>query len=128
MIAVCVDPKRIYSVWPHFRHFIKQAVDEIDLVPFEERESAVLKGRALLWLAYDGEKVIAAATTELFGDMMEISACGGSGLKQFLSLLQRLEQFAMDEGCKFVRVAGRAGWQRILKDYKVRSVIIEKTL
>lgn len=128
MMAVCVDPARIQEAWPHFKHWIRNAIDQVGLVPFAEVEKSVLEGRALLWLAFDGETVHAAATTELSNDICEITACGGEGLSRFLPLIENLEQFARDEKCHAVRIAGRAGWSRLLKNYKTRSVIIERQI
>ena len=128
MMSVCVDPKRINEAWPHFKHWIKDAIETVGLIEFERHERDVLNGKALLWLAYDGKTVHAAATTELINGVCEISACGGEGILNFLPLLENLEQFARDEKCKAVRIAGRAGWARLLKNYKVKSTILESAL
>ena len=128
MISVCVDPKRINEAWPHFKHWIKDAIEKVGLIEFSRHEQDVLSGKALLWLAYDGTKVHAAATTELINGICEIVACGGDGLVQFLPLIENLEQFARDEKCRAMRIAGRAGWSRILKNYKVKSTILERQL
>lgn len=128
MMAVCVDPARIGEVWPHFRDKIRQAVEKVGLTDFAIVERDVLAGRDLLWLAYEEPTIHAAATTSLVNGVCEIVACGGENLKAFLPLLNDLEQFARDEGCKAVRIIGRKGWQRILKNYKQKAVILERPL
>ncbi len=95
---------------------------------FSVIEKNILEGKSLLWLAYDGERVHAVATTDLYGDHCTITACAGHHLKQFLPLIKDLEQFARDEGKKSIRVEGRKGWQRILKDYRRKAVVLEKAL
>jgi hypothetical protein len=128
MIAVCVDPAKIAQVWPHFSHLIRKAVDKIGIMSFEALENDVLGGRGLLWLAYDGEVVHAAAVTQLVGGICEIVACGGSNLPEVLPLIEDLESFARDEKCTGMRIIGRKGWLRVLKDYKTKAVILERPL
>jgi hypothetical protein len=56
-----------------------------------------------------------------------VVACGGEGLDWPL-LIKPLEQFAKHEGCSAVRIMGREGWQRVLKDYRRRRVVLEKEI
>jgi len=128
MMAVCVDPKRIGEVWPHFRERIERAITKVGINKIEHIEKDLLKGRALLWLAYDGLIVHAAAVTQLVDGVCELVACGGENLPQFLPLINDLEQFARDEKCRAMRIIGRKGWVRVLKNYKAKAVILERPL
>lgn len=128
MMAVCVDPKRIKEVWPHFRERIEKAISKVGVSDVASVEADILAGRSLLWLAYDGLIVHAAAVTELSGGVCTIVACGGENLSQFLPLINDLEQFARDEKCKAVRIVGRRGWIRVLKNYRQKAVVIERPL
>jgi len=128
MAAVCVDPKRIGEVWPHFRERIERAITKVGLNKIEYVEKDVLAGRSLLWLAYDGLIVHAAAITQLVGGVCEIVACSGENLPLFLPLINDLEQFARDENCRAMQISGRKGWIRVLKNYKAKAVILERTL
>ena len=89
-------------------------------------------GLALLWLAWDGERIEAAAVTQLDvangQKFCTIVACGGRGLKDWRSLISALERFARDEGCVSVRINGRRGWARVLPDYRLHSIVLEKEL
>ena len=128
MKAVCVDPKRINEFWPHFKGRIESAISKVGVSAIGPIEKDVLAGHSLLWLAYDGLIVHAAAVTELNDNVCTIVACGGENLPQFLPLINDLEQFARDEGCKAIRIIGRKGWIRVLKNYKAKAVIIERPL
>jgi len=92
----------------------------------------VLQGRALLWLAWDGEDVNAAAVTEIgvteWRKVCNIVACAGADMKRWLDLLEPIEEFAKAEGCAAMRIMGRKGWTRVLKAYRPRRVILEKEL
>ncbi len=126
MKAVCVDPKQIEDFWPHFKDRVKKAITKVGLNEFGPIEKDILAGHALLWLAYDGLIVHAAAVTELDGKFCTIVACGGENLPQFLPLIDDLEAFAKNEGCKGIRIYGRKGWMRVLKNYKTKAVVLER--
>jgi hypothetical protein len=128
MMAVCVDPARINEVWPHFKHWIKAAIDKIGVSDWTDVEQSVISGKRLMWLAWDGKTVHAAAVTELGDGYCTILACGGKNLKLFLPLINDLEQFARNEKCTGVRVMGRRGWIRVLKNYKEKAVLLERRL
>src|SRR5262249_1851697 len=124
-----------------------------DLSRFDAVETSVLAGRMLLWIAWDGARIKAAAVTELNGlndrRICTIVACGAPSRKdrrerpdasgrwrpsscarrgQWLSLRSGLEAYAAAEGCGAMRVLGRRGWAKLLPDYKVNQVILEKEI
>ena len=129
---VCVDPKQIKRVWPHAAHLIKSAILRTGLSDFKEVEDSILDGDALLWLAWDGERIVAAASTTLekANDRKSctIVACGGDDMSQWLGLIEQIETFARNEGCQCVRITGRKGWLRVLDAYKSEYVIMEKAI
>jgi hypothetical protein len=95
-------------------------------------ERNVRDGSALLWLAWDGTRIHAAAVTELRSangrKFCTIVACGGEQRRHWLHLLADLESFARAEGCATVLILGRPGWRRVLPDYRVKNIILEKEL
>ncbi len=97
---------------------------------FQSVEADVHASASLLWLAWDGEKVHAAAVTQLTNHndlkICTIVACGGEERTRWLYLIGKLEEHARDEGCARVRICGRRGWTKALEGYRVRSVILEK--
>jgi hypothetical protein len=103
-----------------------------DVGPFAPVEQNVLAGRALLWIVTDGERIAAAAITELQRTEQQslclIVACGGVGMRRWLHLIDGIEQYAAAEGCAAVRIVGRKGWLRALPRYRAKRVILEKEL
>ena len=128
MIAVCVDPKRINEAWPHFRAGIKVAIDRVGITPFESIERDVLNGHKLLWLAYEDPVIHAAAVTQIWDDVCEIVACAGKDLKKFIPRIKDLEDYARSENCRAMRLVGRKGWTRVLKQYDTKAIILEGPL
>ena len=39
-----------------------------------------------------------------------------------------IEAYAKAEGCACVRIYGRKGWARVLKDYQVEQIVLERQL
>lgn len=133
--AVCVDPARVPEIWPHVGRLIEAAVVRGAISQFAEIERDILEGRMLLWVAWDGTKIVAAAVTQLSAapdgrKTGTIVACGADGraLGKFIHLHARLEQFFREEGCARVSILGRPGWKWFLPDYRIKAVIMEKAL
>jgi hypothetical protein len=53
MQLVCVPPDEVGRAWPHVRPLILAAMKRGGLSSFQPVEDAVLRGDALLWLAWD---------------------------------------------------------------------------
>jgi hypothetical protein len=123
---VCVNPSDIQQIWPLARDLIRTAIERTDLSDFADIELDVLSGDQLLWLAIS-DHVEAAATTHLSRGVCTLTACSGHQMKRWLPLFGRIEKYAKDEGCK-MRIYGRPGWQRVLNDYHVEHVVLEKNL
>jgi hypothetical protein len=129
---VCVDPRRAHEIWPHVSPLLRAACRRTGLNAFSDIEDDILAGRSLLWVAWNGRAVEAAAATVLInseiGKVCVITACGGSGMKRWLPLIGRIENYAGNEGCVRVRIYGRKGWLRALDGYAQKHVIMDKEL
>lgn len=111
---------------------LKAASDKTAASDFQNDKLAVLRGVALLWIIWDGEKVIAAGTTETptFNGVRYcyVTAIGGGDRREWLHLLAEIEIYAKRHGCAAVRILARRGWQRLLTDYNPTLVLLEKGL
>lgn len=130
---LCIEPgQHTAAVWPACRHMIERAILKTGLSDFALVEKDVLEGHQLLWLAWNGEAIEAAATTKLATangvKVCILVACAGEARSRWLHLLQKIEAYARAEGCSSVRIVGRKGWARILNKYRPRFAIMEKEL
>lgn len=129
---ICVDPKRVHEFWPHVKYMLHSAVKRTGLAHTQDLDFDVLSGDGLLWLAWNGEKIEAAATTSLVendaGLVCLITSCGGEDMKRWLGLLSQIEDYAQKEGCLSVRLLGRKGWARVLDGYETTNVVLERKL
>jgi hypothetical protein len=131
-ILVCIDPQRVSEVWPYVRPLLKAACHRTGLNALSDIEGDILAGRSLLWIAWNGEAIDAAAATILInseiGKICVITACGGRDLRNWLPLIGKIETYAKHERCARVRIYGRKGWLRVLDGYRQQHVIMEKEL
>jgi hypothetical protein len=128
---VCVDPARIADVWPHVRDKIRAAMERTELSSFADIEADVLTGMQLVWIAWNGREIMAAATTQLVkprDKVCVLTACSGYDREQWLPLFEQIEQYAKAEGCTKMRIFGRKGWERVLDGYRIEHVVLEKAL
>ena len=98
---------------------------------FEDVQGDVLGGNAYLWAATEDGKILAVAVTQISRDakgrLCTIVACGGHGWPRFGHLIDVLEKYARDEGCRAVEVCGRPGWARLL-NYRTTRIVLRKEL
>jgi hypothetical protein len=139
---VCVDPIRVHQVWPHVEALIERAMQRGGVSDFEELEQRVWRGQALLWIVWDGEKILAAVVTAISiangRKLCTIVACGAPSPsrkrgrvmvgERWLHLLDGIEAYARDEGCAAMVIVGRRGWERVLPQWRRRAVILERSL
>jgi hypothetical protein len=118
-------------MWPHVRDKIRAAVEQTGLSSFADIEADVLRGASLVWIAWDGKDILAAATTELSKPLSKVctlTACAGHDRDKWLPLFAEIEKYAENEGCSSMRIYGRKGWERVLTGYRAEHVILEKRL
>jgi hypothetical protein len=118
-------------MWPHVRDKIRAAVEKTGLSSFADIEADVLTGMQLVWIAWDGANILAAATTQLSSPLSKIctlTACSGYDRDQWLPLFAQIEDYAKAEGCSSMRIYGRRGWERVLTGYRSTHVVLEKAL
>lgn len=129
---LCVHPDHVPAVWPAVRDMLRAAYLKTDIGHTADLEADVLGGNGVLWLAATDSKIEAAVVTVLTRTdrhlICEITACGGSEPRRWVHMLAPIEAWAKSEGAVKMRLHGRKGWARILKDYKIPAVVMEKAL
>ncbi len=107
-------------------------MERTNLSRFDDVEKDILGGMGFLWLAGDGSKILAAATTCLVRTHTDkvciLTACAGEQMPRWRPLLAVIEAYAKAEGCASLRIYGRKGWARVLDDYDVTHIVLEKGL
>jgi hypothetical protein len=129
---ILVEPENVNKVWAGVEKMIAAAMEKLNIGDLGVTKRELLAGEALLWLAWNGEDVKAAAVTQIGKangtKVCTIVGCGGHGIKEWLPLIAGLEVYAAQENCRAMRIIGRPGWKRALPDYKPIGIVLERTL
>ena len=135
MIIEPADPVTVHIVWPFLRDRARKACEKVGVSKFEDLERNTLDGTDMAWVVRDGQAIYGLVTIGRWEDACEITQCLGVSLHsyKFAELLKTIEKFARKDGLKVMRLYGRKGWKRILKDYQVMQehknyIVLERPL
>ena len=103
-------------VWKDVKPMIKRALDNGSQWSIDEIRDRLLDGRMQLW-SY-GEFEHQAVLVTRMTDHCLLLALSGYDMARWIHHLSLVEGMARQVGCKEMRVHGRRGWSRVLKDYK----------
>lgn len=127
-VAYCIDPQMVGRVWPRVDNYIRQAIAQGGVgSDFNAIVDDIIQGRALLWIGFDQDNnmIVSAGVTQVGNGVCELIAYGG---RREDHLLQTIEDYARAEGCKRIRILGRKGWIRVLKNYHQPYIVLERQL
>lgn len=133
-VLTALSPDVAESQWPALRGLIDEAMAVGGEIMPEDFAERVGRGDVLVWTVIDEgtAEVVSAVTTELTrrreGLVCWVGQCAGRGAKDWIGLIAQIEDYARAEGCVKVASKCREGWRRLLKDYRVRTITIEKAL
>lgn len=86
--------------------------------------------RKQLWGYHDGDRVVGVCVTEIQHPVCWIRAASTdiSAPEKVDVTLAEIERWAQSIGCDRIRLGGRRGWKRRLRDYQQIAVTLEKVL
>ena len=130
---LCIPPEEVWKIWPGVKDMIDAGFAAFDVPMPDDLLEQLRYGTRLLWVAVDPpQTIIAALLTQLFpmrsGLVCKVLECGGEKMKSWVGLRSGIEQYAKREGCSRVIVEGRPGWARLLSDYRMIGVTLEKRI
>jgi hypothetical protein len=96
----------------------------------DDIEDDVRSGNMQLWIAWTGDAVVkAVGVTEIFGHGPAKTCCivyATGDLEVLMNHIKTLEDWAKSLDCK-VEIFGRPGWVKMLPDYEIKHVLLERT-
>ncbi len=87
----------------------------------------------VLWVVWDGVSIRSVLATELAHEISGMKVCNlpfctGNNAEAWVHLMAEIEDWARSEGCQKIGANMRKGWSRMLPDYKMTHVYLEKDL
>lgn len=87
---------------------------------------------AQLWIGCDKEIVHAGLTQVITfktgKQIVEIFFLGGERMDEWLPHIDIIEKWAKQIGCSEVRISGRKGWEKVMKEYKPIYTTLSKRI
>lgn len=128
-----VPPHEIQAHWPLALPFVKRSLeyqsDHDDVSVYRN----LIAGEMRLWLVYEpGANVKAAVITRNVNFPLTrvclIFGLGGNDMEEWIHFLPEVvEPWAKSQGCNFIELRGRDGWERLL-GWRKTSVVLRKEL
>ncbi len=130
MELLLIPPRDVEGLWPVAEPFIIAGCEQGEADP-EKLKQQAMDGDADLWIAWS-DRCEAAAVTKMMdapkGQVCLIDAFGAENLNAVRPLLPQWAEWAKSQGCVALRIYGRMGWQRVMKDFKPMWIAMDKTL
>ena len=118
-------------IWSQVAPLLSKALDETYTI--NDIQSGLFNDRMQLFISWNNNKVESAVVTEIAqypqSKVLRYFLAGGSNLENWLERIQEIiEKFAKKENCTHLEVAGRKGWVRKLKGFKVKAYLLNKEI
>lgn len=125
---VAVDPAELGEAWPVLRALLATALAMTKKVNFETLRARLEAELAQAWIVVKGDdqEIKGAIITSIEDTgarkFLQMLIAGGRDARSWFdtrppytgNVLNRLEEFARDEGCEAIESVGRRGWEKLL--------------
>lgn len=126
------EPGELNGVWALVERPLQDVLDLSGQYNASDAYRLIKAGDWQMWLCYHGTTLdsVVITTIKQFPRRREciIIAATGVRMKDWIHHLEKVEAWALKMGCSKVRVFGRQGWERALKDYRRAHIVIEKDI
>jgi hypothetical protein len=123
-------PEQVPLIWPEVKDFIESALIENGHLTIEEIYDNLLLKHYQLWTPYS-DHIEAAFVTAIFDvrgiKNCTIVACGGKNMDSWKHFIKDVEEWAKEDGCKYIKIYGRRGWAKVF-NYDIVSTEMRKNL
>jgi bacterioferritin (cytochrome b1) len=126
-----VPREDINYVWEQVEPLIERALD--DSYTARDVLDGIIRNSFQLFISWENDKVECAVVTEVADyprkRILRYVLAGGDNLENWLEPIQeKIEEFATNNYCQAIEVAGRKGWLRKLKGFEQKIYIMSKEL
>jgi len=130
-VVTRVPSEDVEFIWSQTQPLLEKALDETYTI--EDIYKGLLNNRMQLFISWNDNKVESAVVTEIAqypqSKVLRYFLAGGTNLENWLEKIQQvIEKFAKQENCTHLEVAGRKGWVRKLKGFRVKAYLLNKEI
>ena len=130
-VVTRVPSEDVEFIWSQVSPLLEKALDEsysiVDIL------YGIITDRMQLFISWTNDRVESAVVTEIAqypqSKVLRYFLAGGNNLENWLERIQEvIEKFAKKEKCTHLEVAGRKGWVRKLKGFRVKAYLLNKEI
>jgi len=130
-VVTRVPSEDLEFIWSQVAPLLEKALDETYSI--KDILYGLANNRMQLFISWNDNRVESAVVTEIAqypqAKVLRYFLAGGRNLENWLERIQeKIEKFAKQNKCTYLEVAGRKGWVRKLKGYKMKAIILSKEI
>tara|TARA_Y100001951_G_C11292491_1_gene273200 strand:+ start:2113 stop:2514 length:402 start_codon:yes stop_codon:yes gene_type:complete len=130
-VVTRVPSEDVDRIWSQIAPLLEKALDETYSI--KDILYGLSNNRMQLFISWNNNKVESAVVTEIAqypqSKVLRYFLAGGNNLDNWLERIQEIiEKFAKQQNCTHLEVAGRKGWVRKLKGYKIKAYLLKKEI
>ena len=130
-VVTRVPSEDVEFIWSQIKPLLEKALDETYTI--DDIYKGLIEDRMQLFISWNDERVESAVVTEIAqypqSKVLRYFLAGGVNLENWLERIQKvIEKFAKKENCTHREVAGRKGWVRKLKGFRVKAYLLNKEI
>lgn len=130
-VVTRVPSEDVEFIWSQVAPLLEKALDETYNI--EDILYGLANDRMQLFISWNNNTVESAVVTEIAqypkSKVLRYFLAGGTNLDSWLEKIQIvIEKFAKKENCTHLEVAGRKGWVRKLKGFRVKAYLLNKEI
>ena len=130
-VVTRVPSEDVEFIWSQVAPLLEKALDETYNI--EDISYGLANDRMQLFISWNNNKVESAVVTEIArypnSKVLRYFLAGGTNLDNWLEQIQIvIEKFAKKQNCTHLEVAGRKGWVRKLKGFRVKAYLLNKEI
>lgn len=135
-LDLCSSPnmstKERIRLWLQCEHFIAQSVLSMGYDTMESLFAEYYEGDAQLWAVYDNDELVSCTITSMAeyatGKVLWVRYMIGSALKDWLHFEASIRDYARELGCTKLKAYCRKGLQRMLPEWDIAHIVMERKL
>jgi len=130
-VVTRVPSEDVEFIWSQVAPLLEKALDETYSI--KDILYGLANDRMQLFISWNNNRVESAVVTEIAqypqSKVLRYFLAGGTNLENWLERIQKvIEKFAKKENCTHLEVAGRKGWVRKLKGFRVKAYLLNKEI
>lgn len=133
-VLLPVPPEKLAAAWDHLSaHIEKLAEITYGRLTTDDIRKHIEAGNFQLWAVVgEDNQLLAVVTTEIIQypqrRACRVVGCVGENRGKWIHLFDEIQDWARSQGCAAMEIFARKGWAKVLPDFRLTSILLERSL